>query len=412
MKPIWLKITPEEPLVLGSVRPDAQFLTTRAYIPGRLLRGAWAEWLKTQGEEDEGILAQVKKLRIWNFYPAVDDGQLLYTLPLPLTAMTCKHESGFQTAFLSKNKGHGVVDTLLPQLAYHLLREAGAQMTAPFALTCAQCDGRMEPAEGFYGVYEAHGRVGYEQFRPRYHAQTKVALSRFRRASQFQMLYTVNALAPQAPAVITSNKKDEPKNKSVVFLGRVYGDPQAVQELRQALDHVAIGALHTRGYGRVHVEESDPPQWPGLKERVETFNRILTDLWQDLKRLAANPDGLPEKPDGLYFSVDLLSPGVFVNHGLPELVPELYINGRVLRPIWWATRPDMASGWSTAWGLPKPTNLAARMGSVYVYRWDGSMDDLLPALQALEAEGLGLRRDEGFGEILVCHPFHQEVEER
>nr|WP_290669654.1 CRISPR-associated RAMP protein Csx10 [Ardenticatena sp.] len=407
MKPVWLKITPEEPLVLGSVRPDAQFLTTRTYIPGRLLRGAWAEWLKMQGKEDEDILAQVKRLRIGNFYPAVDDGQLLYALPLPLTAMTCKHEPGFQSAFRPARQGHGVVDTLLPQLAYHLLREAGAQMTAPFALTCVQCDSRMELAEGFYGVYQAHGEVGYEQFRPRYHAQTKVALSRFRRASQFQMLYTLNALAPEVPAILHKGGR-----KQVMFLGRVYGDGEALQELKRALNHVAIGALHTRGYGRVHVEEMDPPHWPSLKKRIETFNRILSNLWQDLKRLAANQDELPKSPDGLYFSVDLLSPGVFVNNGLPELVPELSIDGHTLRPIWWATRPDMASGWSTAWGLPKPTHLAARMGSVYVYRWDGSLDDLLPTLQTLEAEGLGLRQDEGFGEILVCHPFHQEVEER
>jgi len=405
MKPVWLRIIPEEPLVLGSVRPDAQFLSTCTYIPGRLLRGAWAEWLKMQGKQGREILAQVKKLRIGNFYPAVDDGQLLYALPLPLTAMTCKHEPGFQSAFRPEHRGHGVVDTLLPQLAYRLLRETGAQMTAPFAFRCVRCDGRVELAEGFYGVYRAYDKVSYEQFRPRYCTQTKVALSRFRRGSQFQMLYTVNALVPEAPAIFGKGS-----HKKVMFLGRVSG--QALQELKQALNHVALGALHTRGYGRVHVEETDPPRWPALKERVKTFNQILAALWQDLRRLAVHPDELPYKPDGLYFSLDLLSPGVFFNNGLPELVPELRVNDSTLRPVWWATRPDMASGWSTAWGLPKPTNLAARMGSVYVYRWDGSLDDLLPALQRLEAEGLGLRRDEGFGEVLVCHPFHQEVEER
>jgi len=405
MKPVWLKIRPEEPLVLGSVRPDAQFLATRIYIPGRLLRGAWAEWLKMQGIGN--ILDRVQHLRIGNFFPAVEEGELQYTLPFPLTAMTCKHHPGFRSEFLKEHQGHGVIDTLLPQLAYHLLEQVGARMRAPFALTCAQCNSRMEPAEGFYGVYQYRQKTGFVRFRPRFHAQTKVALSRFRRASHFQMLYTVNALAPQAPAVMSKNG-----GKSVVFLGRVYGDPKAVQELRQALDHVAIGALHTRGYGRVKAEVADIPGWPGLRERVRKFNQLLAVLWQDLKRLAANQGELPDRPEGLYFSIDLLAPGVFMNNGLPELVPELHINGKTLRPIWWATRPDMASGWSTAWGLPKPTNLAARMGSVYVYRWDGSLNELLPVLQALEAEGLGLRRDEGFGEILVCHPFHQEVEER
>jgi CRISPR-associated protein Csx10 len=406
MKLIWLKIKPEEPLVLGSVRPDAQFLATRTYIPGRLLRGAWAEWLKMQGKDN--ILGHVQRVRVWNFFPAVEEeGQLLYALPLPLTAMTCKRHPGFKTEFLAKHQGHGIVDTLLPQLAYRLLQQAGARMTVPFALTCAQCDGRMDKAEGFYGVYRYGGKTGYVRFRPRFHAQTKVALSRFRRASHFQMLYTVNALAPRAASVMSKNG-----TKSVVFLGRVEGDPEALDELRHALQHVAIGALHTRGYGRVKAETITLPGWPDLEKRVNRFNRLLADLWQDLKRLAVNPEALSDAPEGLYFSVDLLSPGVFVNNGLPELVPELHFNGCVLRPVWWATRPDVASGWSTAWGLPKPTHLAARMGSVYVYRWDGSLDELLPALRALETEGLGLRGDEGFGEVLVCHPFHQEVEEK
>jgi len=408
MKPIWLKLKPEEPLIMGSIRPNDQFLSSKIYIPGRLLRGAWAEWLKMQGKDSKDILQTVERLeRIGNFFPAVDEGQLQYTLPFPLTSMTCKHHPGFRSEFLKKQQGHGVVDTLLPQLAYHLLEQYGAKMTVPFTIICTQCNSRMELAEGFYGVYKYKQKIGYVQFRPRFHAQTKVALSRFRHASQFQMLYTVNALAPKAPTVMSKNG-----SKPVVFLGRVYGDPSAIPELQQALEHVAIGALHTRGYGRVKAEIADLPEWPSLKERVETFNQLLSELWRDLKRLAANQGQLPDRPEGLHFSMDLLSPGVFVNNGLPELVPELDINGKTLRPIWWATRPDMASGWSTAWGLPKPTNLAARMGSVFVYRWDGDLDDLLPALQVLEAEGLGLRRDEGFGEVLVCHPFHQEVEER
>ncbi|HID62728.1 MAG TPA: CRISPR-associated RAMP protein Csx10, partial [Anaerolineae bacterium] len=288
MKPVWMKITPEEPLVLGSVRPDAQFLATHTYIPGRLLRGAWAEWLKMQDTHD--ILGHVQRLHIGNFFPAMDEGQVLYALPLPLTAMTCKHHPGFRSEFLEERRGHGVVDTLLPQLAYHLLELAGARMRAPFALTCAQCDGCMEPEEGFYGVYQPQRRERFVKFRPYFHAQTKVALSRFRRASHFQMLYTVNALAPRSSSVMR-----EKGSSQVIFLGRVYGDQEAIQELQEALQHVAIGALHTRGYGRVKAEEIDAPTgWPDLQERVRAFNRLLADLWQDLKRLAANPDELPD----------------------------------------------------------------------------------------------------------------------
>lgn len=406
MKPTGLKIKPREPLVLGRVRPDAQFLTTHTCIPGRFLRGAWAEWLKMQGKSDEEILKSVDRLRIGNFFPAVNETGLQYALPMPITAMTCKQHPGFRSGVPSRDPRHGVVDTLLPQLAYFLLERAGARMTAPFALECDSCGGRMEPAGGFYMVYEWQGKPRYEQFRPRFHAHTKVAISRSRRASQFHMLYTVNALAPEVPSVISRGLKQ------VVFLGRVYGDPQACEELITALEHIAIGGLHTRGYGRVEVEKDENMRgFPGLKERVRRFNSILKDLWRDLKRLAVNGDRLPDEPEGWFFSVDLLSPGVFVNNGLPELVPELSIHGKSLRPVWWATRPDRVSGWSTAWGLPKPAHLAACMGSVYVYQWDGSLEELIPTLISLETEGLGLRRDEGYGECLVCHPFHEEVQE-
>jgi len=49
------------------------------------------------------------------------------------------------------------------------------------------------------------------------------------------------------------------------------------------------------------------------------------------------------------------------------------------------------------------------MGSVYVFRTEKSPDEIASLLEALEAQGVGDRTDEGLGEILICHPFHKEV---
>ncbi|MGQ9715883.1 MAG: type III-D CRISPR-associated RAMP protein Csx10 [Anaerolineae bacterium] len=403
---MWLKIKPRQPLILGEVRADSQFLTSQTYIPGRILRGAWAEWLVNQGRTDDEILATVGRLRLGNFFPAAEWRHLDYVLPLPMSAMTCKREPGFSGEPLPTRRGHGVVDVLLPSLAYRLLAQQGAQFPVPFAADCAQCGDRLEPMAGFYAVYRNGNHRYYVLFRPRYYAQTKVAISRARRASAEGMLYTASALSPRTP---TPDKKRE--ETTIVFLGRVHGHAEALDDLKEALNNVPLGALHTRGYGRVEVEDAEA-SLPSLTERLEAFNTTLTTLWGDNRRLAANAETLPDQPAGIYFSVDLLAPGVFHEDGIPALRPLLQIGGQTLAPICWLTRPDMASGWSTAWGLPKPTNLAARMGSVYVFRWDGSKDDLIPALQSLEEQGIGERRDEGFGECLICHPFHQEVEER
>lgn len=402
---MWLKIEPQEPLLLGEVRADSQFLVSQTYIPGRVLRGAWAEWLARTGREEK-ILETVNRVRIGNFFPAPGGDGLRYALPLPLSAASCKLEGGFASEPLPERRGHGVVDTLLPHLAYRLLQEQGARFPVPFLLTCQQCGSPMEAFSGFYAVYSERANH-YVHFHPQFHGQTKVALSRYRRASAEGMLYTASALSP-----VVSDPKDQRKKARLIFVGRTHvSDREALNSLREALGRVALGALHTRGYGRVQVQEADI-RLPALEERLEAFNGLYRALWQDIRRLAINAQDLPQEPRGLYFSVDLLAPGVFQAQGLPVLVPTLTLGGQTLKPIFWMTRPDMASGWSVAWGLAKPTHLAARIGSVYVYRWDGPPDDLLPALQALEEQGVGERRDESFGECLVCHPFHLEVEEK
>lgn len=404
---MWLKIEPQEPLLLGEVRADSQFLTSHTYIPGRILRGAWAEWLARKGMGDAQILDTVFRIRIGNFFPAAEWRRLRYALPLPISAMSCKLKGGFAGEPHPERSGHGVVDTLLPHVAYHLLKEQGARFPVPFSLVCQQCGSRMEAFSGFYTVYRDGSTDRFVHFRPRFHGQTKVALSRYRRASAEGMLYTASALSPRV------QKPDERyRETKLIFVGQVYFSyDEALASLLEALEKVALGALHTRGYGRVKIEETEV-DLPPLKERLETFNQTLRSLWQDIRRLAVNVQDLPQEPQGLYFSVDLLAPGVFQEQGLPILVPTLIIGGQTLKPIFWMTRPDMASGWSTAWGLPKPTHLAARMGSVYVYRWDGSLENPLPVLQTLEEQGISERRDEGFGECLVCHPFHQEVAEK
>lgn len=403
---MWLKIRPQEPLIVGEVRSGSQFLSSLNYIPGRLLRGAWAERLLAQGHEN--VLSVVQEVHIGNFFPTVEWHPIRYTLPLPMSALTCKRENGFRSEPYPDNRGHGVVDTLLPQLAYHLLKAQGAQFAAPFALMCANegCDNRMEPMSGFYTVYRDGSDARHVKTRLRYHAQTKVALSRRRRAAVEGMLYTASALSPRA------HKPDGEKGYAeLAFLGRVHGTAEDVEALCQAVSQTAIGALHTRGYGRVKVEWAEI-QFPNLEDRLRQFNELLGELWADLRQLAANADALPQRPDSIYFSVDLLAPAIFRQHGVPTLAPSLSVNGRDLSPVWWTARPDFAGGWSEAWGLPKPTALAARMGSAYVFHWSGAEEDLLAMLQQLEEQGVGERRDESFGECLICHPFHQEVQEK
>lgn len=412
----WIELRPKERVLIGTGRDGGSVRTTLPYIPGRALRGAWAERLLGQGSAR--IVETVREVTIGNLFPVAAGRRIAYASPMLLSMLTCKQAPGFR-GDPEPRRGHGVVDMLLPLLAYRLLEEAGARFAVPFAVTCPECtaaagqgspasSGRMEPREGFFAAYSPRPNArAYTRVEVEYETHTRVALSPLRRTAVEGLLYTTTAISPTRRATGSDSGP-------LVFIGRVSGPEDRVDELLDAVRETAIGGMRTRGYGAVEVRETDVAL-PPLAERLRAFNERLFALWADLRRLAANAPELPEHPGGRYFSVDLLAPGIFRDRGLPVLAPALTgPGGAPLRPVLWLTRRDVAAGWSEAWGLPKPTALAARMGSSYVFRCPEptAESELLGFLEELETHGVGERRDEGFGECLVCHPFHLEVEER
>ena len=51
------------------------------------------------------------------------------------------------------------------------------------------------------------------------------------------------------------------------------------------------------------------------------------------------------------------------------------------------------------------------MGSVFLLGYTGTPDDTLwQALANIENNGIGERRQEGFGEVTIADPFHMEVQ--
>jgi len=399
MMEYFLCLTPEKPLRTGTVKSQGGYLDSGEYIPGSVLRGALAEWLKLQGRTHD-ILPFVQRARFGNLF--LSPSERIWSLPFPMTALECKLYSGFRhTPRDPKEKpGHGIRDSLLIALAYLELEKQGARFPVPMLLRCTheengqKCGGRMERVSGFY----AQLPEGWRKIKPQKALQTKVALSRYRRAAQEGMLYRVVGIRPMGH-----------------FVGRLWVEDDAiVDELKQAVEHIGVGALTTRGFGTARLTKIAPVAAP-LRERLRDFNAKLREVWRDLAALAQQVNAskaFPSEPPSTYFSVDLLAPAILRDpQGLPTLKLWLNLNGQWLEPVFWATQPTFVGGFSTAWGLPKPTSLGAAMGSVYVFRVNKALDDegFLSWLESFEASGVGQRTDEGLGEILVCHPFHKEV---
>jgi hypothetical protein len=91
--------------------------------------------------------------------------------------------------------------------------------------------------------------------------------------------------------------------------------------------------------------------------------------------------------------------------------PEKPLKGGKLKCLTAVTAHERLRGWNAAHGLPRQDEWIVSRGSVYVYLFEGnepSRDALMRRLDELETSGLGGRRGEGFGRVVVSDEFHRD----
>lgn len=421
MPDLALEVLTLAPLHAGALKPYGQFLETSSDLPGTLLRGALAERLLREAaalgfDANHDACVEPSVCPFCHYttgvvFPFCVPGSAGVSSDLPpRTLMTCKRAPGFRAAAVRYGEmPHGARDTLLTHIAH-----AAAARTSPFiafpARTC-WCGEQLEPWHGRYVYRPPHQAQRAEAVRLR--RVTRVGVSRAREAAQSGFLYSVQAI-----------------EEGTRFVGRLRlpadWDEVRVRELTAELEQIRyVGGGQSRGLGAVEIRVVG--EWPAdepLSARVEEFNAALTGVWAQVRPLGP--------PGDRYFSLRLLTPALLAApDGAPtlEVTPGLlaveaaglgYGNLPPLDTVTCAVSPDderalmfvggqVIGGWSAAWRLPKPTALAAVAGSVYVFRAP-NLAPWLDALDAIERQGLGARREEGFGAIRICDPIHREVE--
>ena len=88
---------------------------------------------------------------------------------------------------------------------------------------------------------------------------------------------------------------------------------------------------------------------------------------------------------------------------------QLLTGGR-MRWITAVTKHERLRGWNAAHGLPRQDEWMVARGAVYVYCFRGTSKErsaLIEQLKTLSEEGVGVRRNEGFGAVFVCDNFHR-----
>ncbi len=153
-----------------------------------------------------------------------------------------------------------------------------------------------------------------------------------------------------------------------------------------------------------------------LQVTVESLNIEPPDIdiwnlkFKDIIKYNAGGNLDPARLSGLYFSLKLESHAILVDEFLCPTT-EIEFTLPCVEPVLKVTGSQLIRGWNDAWGLAKPDDIGIMMGSVYLFRYTGNnRKDLRQYLNNLAVDGIGLRRAEGFGSVLICDPLHTRKE--
>lgn len=380
----------DEPILLSSRGEAGNEFETTSSITGTSLLGALAGRVARrynlkggiQGE-DQARAAFVElflrgRARFPSLLPARynrDDEQLVPAIPAPLDLLTCKAFPGWSEL----RPCHGVVG--------YALEPAELKHCPDCARTYQDQNVPLRPLIGLITV-----------------AQDPVA---FHPARRHEMHIAVD------PSTGRVHERDLYGYVSLeagqYFLGELFcTDEAAWRALQEMADlpplgepfPLHIGRASRRGHGQVTMvvekpqagEPLDPWRALSLEDRVPG-SRASNDLVMTLLADTIVPDGWLRTRTG------------FDEAWLHELL------GAQVEVVRSFARWRVVDGFYNHLGLPRFRDLALTAGSSVGLRFKEDIPaDLITRLDTLEQEGLGLRREEGFGQVVFNHPLYDNLQ--
>lgn len=414
------------PLLLGTGLAIGNVQESRSYVAGSVWRGALARTaLQAQGQlkhsgrpvstidptsDFAALFLGDGAARFGFLYPAHQLDSM--ALPIPLTVRHCKQKPGFAPA------GHGLYDGLLNRVREAATGEPPYTRGGEHCPYCEGGKGRLERKRGFMSRAVTEDAATYAEAQPDRRAFVRVGLNRYTETAQDQNLYILDALVP--------SKMGKSGETTLAFAGVWSGTDAQEQILRSWLNEyllpepegdgyrLEVGTARARGMGHatLHLLPAE--------DDAHTFPE--KDLTDRLEHFQPTTDGRMDDPAHLYIALTLRSPLILLDErGLPagQITADLLRAYNINAPTGLEVLTDYSvleretwTGWSAAWGLPKPVTTVISAGSVIALRAPASQRaQLLDYLTTLAAEGLGEHLAEGFGEVLVCDPFHIAFDE-
>lgn len=380
-----LKAVLKSPLMIGGKTLNSNYRESRDYIPGSVLRAAYAKaliqrcgctqdnyWLdyKAQSQCEKCRFREVCKNFAEITFPALYP---MGSVPYPITAREKKY----------KNKGEkSVLDILKCRLVTH---------------------GKVKE-ESAWKRLEGLNKDG-TAVRLIHSAVTRTAIDYRRNASKESALYTQN--------VILEKYLDENQKMSdVVFSGRLRISKEEAEELGH-IGILHIGADITRGFGVCHmscIENGDDDTPEKIEKRIQEFNDgigkegqfVILDLQTDayLGMEEIGEDNLSQAAISDEQMLAFLEKKI----GLPREkyhLRKVYKSQEILRGFDTSKRTEKE--------MRRLGRLVVKAGAVFVYQASSKEIDGKELLQ-FEKTGIGENVKHGFGRVRICDSFHTKYD--
>lgn len=376
------------------------------YVPGTAILGALAEAhapMRNDPVEFTQLFLQ-ERVRFGNAYPAMfvahelEQSSHLPVRPLPLTARSGKRFAGFR--YDGRHEGErrdGVTDTLVPMALFALSGETHAELLDPVR---SYGEGEenidLDVISGFYRRGVAPGAIGRARLAPDLRTRTGI---NYRTGTVQQAILYSTQILPEGTHFWGSWRIPDGDTALRTTLERFVDELVETGALR-------LGNNRTRGLGRVtaQIDDDDNDTASALEERVLAFNMLLG---------AAAAVAKVELPEGVYLPVtltsDVLLHDALLRSRLQLLPADLAVAGAAgAELIFYTASARRVRGWNALLGLPRADSWAIGMGAVFLFRLPADFAGW-QALLHLQENGVGLRRAEGYGQLVVADPFHLEL---
>ncbi len=384
-------VTLKEPAIFALGHETGNLIITHNYIPGKVILGFFAEHflngLASRKIASDPVFKQFflsDTVRFENLYPAFCDKPKpelsRATTPIPFSTLSCKDypRPGSEKEETDGKDKHPYIDFLMGEMTHE----------------CSKCNAPLKNREGFY----------YTNTKDEYNYRVQ--------PNKVIRMHNVIEDGPQRPTERVGGVFSfEALEEGQFFRGFISFYDKNMQDKfkntffgADGMIDMALGRARNRGYGEAELIVTDAAN----SIPISLIKRNFNSRW----------DSFQSKRNG-QFSITLHSDVIVADEFLRYhttlnehiLAAELGVPANILKLKKAFSRFITVDGFSGIHKLPLESEIAIEKGSAFLFEIKATdeMDKIKNSLQRLEEVGIGFRRNEGFGRLIVCDGYHLDA---